>query len=1135
MNALSRCCAWLCLIAVLGIVASCESPVHSASPSELEQSFRSPGPAATPWTFWYWMNGRVSPEGITADLEAMQRAGLGGAYLMPIQGPESPPQFEPLATQLSPRFWQMVRHAAKEADRLGLQLGVHACDGFAVAGGPWITPELSMQRLVWERIPIAGGQVVRLQIPKPAHNHDFYRDVAVLAFPTPPGGSVRSDQLSPHVTTSDNETNALRLASAGNTDRYRSETPCWIQFEFDEPLTCRSVTISPDGNNYQCQRMSILASEDGENFRLLKQFAPPRHGWQDEATPCTHSIPATTAKYFRFAWSPEGSEPGAEDLDAAKWSPVLKLNSILLHSSATIPSYRGKSGTLWRVSEWADSDTIPSDDCVPLEQIINLSDHLTDDGRLEWNAPPGDWTLLRIGHTTTGKTNATGGVGLGLECDKLNSAAVRLQFDQWFGEFRRQIADELGEEATARVLTTFHVDSWECGSQNWTHDFAEQFRRLRGYDPRHYLLCVAGIPVESAESSERFLRDLRLTIDDLKTEAFYGTLRQLTRQQGLKFSAECTAPTMTGDAMRHFAQVHVPMGEFWLNSPTHDKPNDMHDAVSAAHIYGKSIVQSEAFTQLRIRWDETPQQLKALGDRQLALGTNRMVMHVFTHNPWLDRKPGQTLGGVGLYFQRDQPWLTASRGWMQYFARCSSVLQQGRPVVDIAVWTGDDIPSRSHTPERLITTLPRLIGSEVVERERKRLDNQGQPLRERPTGVRASANIVDPADWVNPLGGYKYDSVNSDALLRLAAVKNGRIELPGGASYGLLVLPAANPMMPEAARVTPETAERLADFVEQGGTVLCCEPFDHSPSLSQEDADTRVGAALQRLKAHPDRFFDSVWEEPTLTRIGMLPDLAIESNSSGNSQALAWNHRTGDGWDVYFLSNQLNSALEVTLSVRCVRRRVELWDPVTGTIRPLHAEGVTEDRTRCTVALTPSQSLLLVLRDDLPSYADENSERASTTTALAGRWRLRFKAAVGDNPPEREIDELADLSQDDDDTLKHFAGTAIYETAFSSEPESDRKTWLAFDKVAPLAEVEVNGRDCGVVWTEPWRVDVTKALQPGENRITVRVPSTWKNRLIGDAKLPEAEQDTWTTAPVRLPDNDLTPYGLIGTVELVTE
>jgi hypothetical protein len=206
----------------------------------------------------------------------------------------------------------------------------------------------------------------------------------------------------------------------------------------------------------------------------------------------------------------------------------------------------------------------------------------------------------------------------------------------------------------------------------------------------------------------------------------------------------------------------------------------MLDAISGAHIYGKKIVQAESFTTLRMDWSEHPGKLKALGDRQFALGINKLVFHVFTQNPWMDKKPGMTLDGVGLYFQRDQTWFKQSKAWMDYLARCQSVLQLGKPVVDIAVFTSDELP------DRLVNVLPGLIGYERIEAEKIRLANNGQPLRTIPDGVPHSANMADPENWIDPLNGYAYDSFNPDVLMQMKVV-NGRVVTPGGASYALLV------------------------------------------------------------------------------------------------------------------------------------------------------------------------------------------------------------------------------------------------------------------------------------------------------------------------------------------------------------
>lgn len=1010
---------------------------------ELEAAFNSPPADARPWVFWYWMHGAVSPEGITADLEAMRCAGLGGAYLMPIQGPASPPAYEPPATQLSPRFWQMIRHAAREADRLGMQLGMHLCDGFATAGGPWITPELSMQKIVWSQAKVTGGQSIDLELPQPETREGYYRDIATLALPCPVGYGVDSASQPLNVTTSDGEKNAGRLVRPDNSERYRSDNPCWIRYDFDEAFTARSVTITPDGSNYQCQRLQVEALSDDGSWRLVAQLNAPQHGWQDEGRPVTHALPETTSQSFRFSWKPAGSEPGAEDLDAAKWAPVLKVQSIVLSSEARIHHYRGKAGEAWRQSPATTDTQSPAKSCVPLDSIIDLAKHVDGAGRLRWDAPQGEWLIMRFGHTSTGKRNVTAGGGLGLECDKLSGRATGLQYDRWFGEARRQIAGEIGAAAMRGTLTTLHLDSWECGAQNWTQDFAEEYRELHGEDLTEWLPAMAGLPIESAAASERFLNNVRATIADLLARRFYGSLREVADLEGLRFSGECTAPTMPGDSVRHFAYLDAPMGEFWLDSPTHDKPTDMLDVISAAHVYGKRVIQAEAFTQLRIGWDETPASLKRLGDRNLAIGANRLVLHVWTHNPWLDRKPGQTLGGVGLYFQRDQPWIRGARGWMDYLARCHAVLQAGEPVVDVAIEMSGGYPRRALTPDKLVDHMPGLMGAEGVERERRRLANEGQPQREQPAGVRASANIPDPGEWLDPLRGYKYDSVPPELI----------------------------------------DASRYA--------------FTHRTS-------------------------DPPWTENDLTTRGVERDFE-------SIDGVAWNHRQGDGWDAYFVSNQQDTQRTLNLSLRATGETAEVWDPNTGVRRQVVASGA--GRTKLELELAPGQSQFIILRKE--SAAPRFSKPTKLVT-INGPWQVVFTPTVGKNPTARTLGELGDLTAQDD--LRDFVGEVRYETSFDMGTASmTGPVWLEVGGAAALAELQVNGVDCGVAWTAPWRFDVTNALRAGENQLVIVTPSTWKNRLAAEQELPEAERAAWTSAPIRLANNNLTHLGLLGPVQLLIE
>ena len=793
-----------------------------------------------PWTFWYWMYGAVSEAGIRADLKAMKDVGLGGCYLMPIRGAKERPEYQGSADALSEEFWRMADCALAQADSLGLGVGIHVCDGFALAGGPWISPEESMQKIVFCDTVVSGG-FRHFRMSKPQHYDNYYEDIAVYAIPvTVPLGTPKGAlSYSPEVTI-----NAKGVLCA--------DEPCWIQYEFDKPTLVRNIEIEPSGTNIQCQRFKVRASDDGIAFYDVKQLTPPRQGWQNTGFNTTFSIPPTRAKYFRFEWTPEGTEPGAEDLDAAKWKAVLRLKDIKFRSWPLIDNWEGKAGYVWRIAPETPNEDVPVSDYLSPSDLIR--GEIVGD-LVEIDLPKGTWRILRMGHTSTGHTNATAGGAKGLECDKFSQEAVSKQVDSWFGLFMQR--------PNHKAIKYLHVDSWECGSQNWSKNFAQEFKRRRGYDILPLLPVYAGVPMMGAEKT---LRDIRQTINELINEVFFVTVAQKAKEYGVGFSSESVAPTMVSDGIEHYKYVDVPMGEYWFNSPTHDKPNDMLDAISGAHIYGKNIVQAEGFTEVRGVWNETPASIKSLLDRYFALGMNRLFFHVNTHNPWLDRKPGMTLDGIGLFFQRDQTWFPEAKPFVDYITRCQTLLQRGKPVVDIAVYTGEEIPSRAFTPDRLVTMLPGLFGTERVASERKRLANVGQPMEESPVGVRHSAGILDLKDWINPLHGYQYDSMNKDALLHKPF------------NYKVLVIP-------EWVMVSLETKNRIAQLRRQG-VIIIDKPYKGS------------------------------------TFEGIAPDVVVP-------EGIAYTHRAGEDEDIYFLSNQTNQEMTFSPTFRENEGKAVAFNPLT--------------------------------------------------------------------------------------------------------------------------------------------------------------------------------------------------------------
>lgn len=1062
-------------------------PAYTQQAASLHELFLNPSGEAKPWTFWYWMYGAVSKEGITADLEAMKRAGLGGTYLMPIKGvvEGAPYSYNGKAQQLTPEWWSMIRFSMEEADRLGLKLGMHICDGFALAGGPWITPKESMQKVVWSDTIVAGGRINNLRLPLPEANANYYEDISLFALPV----EDESDEMTAKITCVNLATSGeVKAAQTINQDAggvIRSSYPCYIQYEYEQPFTCRNIEIVLNGNSYQAHRLKVMASEDGVHYNLVKQLVPARQGWQNTDENSTHTIPTTTARFFRFYWTPVGSEPGSEDLDAAKWKPNLKIKQLRLHREPRLNQWEGKAGLVWRIASSTKKEEVGEGDCYALSQMIPLTESMKQ-GVLTTTLPKGRWKLLRMGHTTTGHTNATGGGGKGLECDKFNPKTVRKQFDNWFA----QAFTKTNPEVARRVLKYMHVDSWECGNQNWSETFAEEFKKRRGYDLMPYLPLLAGIPLESAERSEQILRDVRTTISELIIDVFYKVLADCAKEYDCQFSAECVAPTMVSDGLLHYQMVDLPMGEFWLNSPTHDKLNDMLDAISGAHLYGKKIVQAEGFTELRGTWDEHPGMLKTLLDRNYALGINRLFFHVYVHNPWLNRKPGMTLDGIGLFFQRDQTWWDkGAKALVEYATRCQALLQYGHQVTDIAVFTGEELPRRSILPERLVPSLPGLFGAERVESERIRWANEGQPLRVFPVGVAHSANMTDPSKWVNPMRGYAYDSFNKDALLRLAKVENGRMTLPGGASYKVLVLPLPRPMNPDSRALSAEVQAKV-DELKAAGVIIPALPY----------------------------------REDDFSANGLERDLIVP-------EEVAWTHRRGELGDIYFIANQREETRTFTASMRMSSGKPECWNPVTGEIishLPYKQNG---HRTEVTLTLAPNESVFIVYTTNHLQKEPVVFDKVLVTKDFQPK---EYTVSFASNGKVLIRKELFDWSKESDDAIRYYSGTATYKTTFywKERLPKNQRLFLYLGTVHNLATVRVNGVDCGTIWTAPYRADITTSLKRGSNQLEIEVINTWANALQGADEKKAPFPEIWTNAKYRKQEEGLLPAGLIGPLEL---
>lgn len=1080
--------------------------------AELERVFHAPPRDAKPGIFWYWMYGNVTRAGITADLEGFAEAGIGTVLLFSILQEGENTLVKPAANALTPLWWSMVEFAIAEAGRLGLEMVMNACDGWATAGGKWITPELSMQMLVWSEEAIDGGAPYRGRLRQPETRSDYYRDLRLVAIPRPAEWDQTSVTRKVTVGGSVPVQDAAKLLDPANpTLEVDTDKAGDILFAFDAPFLLRSLTVAEpphkkNGFNLQRAMNSLIveASDDGRTYRHVTTLAYPRNGWETDIPSLTHPIPETRARFFRLVYQPSEAGPLRQDMMFAG-NARLRLASVLLSGRPALQGLPVKNSQEWGKAPRTTTAECPDAACVDPARIVDLTDRLRPDGSLDWTPPAGRWTLLRIGYTTTGLENGPGGAGAGLECDKLSKQAARAQFDGWF----KLALDRIGRDKALRV---FHVDSWEARSQNWSPGLPEEFRRLRGYDLLPLLPILAGIPVASADHSERFLFDWRGTLSELTNENFFGEMSRLAHENGCRFEGEVPNPTYPLDGLDYGRFVDIPMGEFWLRTPDNYKPQDIKEAVSAAHVYGRTIAGSEAYTELRIKWDETPRMLKPLGDHHFAEGINRLYLHVSAMQPWTDRLPGMTLMGVGTFFGRNQSWWPMAGAWLSYLARSQALLQQGRPVVDVAMFLGEDIPLRAALPEDLPVALP---------------------------------------------PGYQYDSINRDALMRTGRVENGRLVLDGGMRYAALLLPNGD-------RMSPDLAERLADFAQAGLAIVGTAPEASVGARAPAEEDARVRAASVRMA--PISATDTASLGRLLAARGTAPDLLADTPD------IEWAHRSGEGWDLYFITNQAVAPVTVGLSVRATGA-VHSWNADRAEIIPLAARE-RDGRTDFSLELEPSGSRLIVVTSPSegdvttisgegaalslqsgPTLLAEGRGRWSVTRRsgeirrvsagevpnlpVTGAWRVRF----GKDIPDAAMTRLQSWTSLAPERQRFFSGVASYSLDLPVDRQwlSRHLRWfLDLGEVRDLARIWLNGHEIATLWTPPFVAEVTDQMKPGVNRLRIDVANCWRNRLIGDSTKPQAERSTFVwpivaaTGPDWLPTlaDGLLPSGLLGPVTL---
>lgn len=1044
------------------------------------------------------MDGNVDPAGVVRDLRWLHEVGVRGVQVF--DGGMGVPLVVPEPVRPGSRVWdEAVETAVRTAPELGMELAVATSSGWSAAGGPWVEPADAMKKIVWSEQVVTGGGAVEVALPPLPRVAGLFQDCPrwgadddtgsfavnwrVLAFPADPDHAVlvpsRVEGSAPIA-----DASFLTDGSFGRTISLPRDpdgwSTAWIEQEFDRPVTVRSVVVGlagPHGFGAAPPATGMLqASDDGVDYRDVAELPPA-------TTPArTVSFPAVTARRFRLVLSGAGAADALPPVAAGvRRAPVLRtastfeVSEFALRAGGRVHRAEAKAG-FGVVADYFAESTDPGVDTGSVDPaaVIDLSDRVHD-GVLRWDAPPGAWTTLRMGASITGQTNGPAPAdATGLEVDKLDGDRVRTYLDVHLRRFGVDVGAPPAE--SAQRFAALLSDSIEAGPQNWTDAILEHFERLRGYDARPWLPALAGFLVGGPADADRFLYDYRRTLAELLAGEYYGTLAAEAHRRGMTYYAEALEDgrPQLGDDLAMRSHADVPMGAMWTfdadEGPRPTYVADLKGASSVAHVHGRRWVGAEAFTSFDRPWASTPSSLKHVADLQLALGVTRFCIHASPHQPIAAPPPGIALA----------PFLG------QAFTVNETWAGMARPWIDYLARCSAVLSLGTPAVD-----VAYFVGEEA-------------PV----TGL-----FDSEFDTAVP-GGFDFDYVGADALVDVLRVEAGDL-VSDGATYRLLYLGGSSE------RMTLAVVRAIERLLEDGATIVGRRPFA-SPSLGDDP---------RSFEAECDR----IWSEPRASgRVIATSDLGEALRIIGMRPALELDGppvrqiaRIVDGRRITFLANPSSQPIELEIRASDPSVALVAWDPVEVRAAPLHPTAASpRDRTGYRLALPPFGSRFV-----LESTNRLHEASVAVLIAIEGDWELTLpqRHPTTMSPRPRLWTEL-------DARSRGVSGIGTYRLAAQLSAEQIEADRLVLDLgiVRDIARVTVNGIDCGVCWTSPFRVVVTGALRAGDNLIEIEVATPWRNRLIAEAAMPSNEIFAPMAAVFEASAEPL-PAGLAGPVQLIAE
>jgi hypothetical protein len=1102
------------------VMFSCDSESKEGGLSSkiLEENFINPPNESKPKTWMHAMSGNMSKAGLTKDLESMAKVGIGGLLLFNItQGiPNGPLKYN------SEEHHEMITHAAKEAQRLGLSFGVHNCDGWSSSGGPWVKAEESMKMIVWSSKIVEGGGKINIQLEEPTKREEFYKDISVIAYPAL-NSEIEDAYNLPSISSSDIRLD-LKIIADGKKDQesrinQTKNGETWIQFQYDTPKTVRSVNMVFNDRNATA---TLQVSEDGRTFQDVRELFKVRTGKGEWAI--NDHFPAVQSKYFRL-----------------KLNQSMTIKDVELSSNYYIQNILGRTA----IARTENQALLPigSPDpqmIIDQQKVMDVSENMDDNGQLSIELPAGTWTVLRFGYTSTGAfNNPASDEGRGLEVDKLSRPAFKKHYDA----FVKRVNDN-SKVIAPDALQYAEIDSYEMGGQNWTDDFEESFKNEFGYNIKSFLPLIAGRFMNDASTSEKVLDDFRDHICDRMTKNYFAYFTELCHADGIKSYIEPYGFGPLND-LDVGGYTDIPMGEFWMNRPI----TQVASAIHSAHIYGKPVISAESFTSgPDINWKSNPRMAKISGDLAWTEGINEFMFHRFAHQANTHVEPGMTMNRWGFHFDRTQTWWeNAGQAWFNYIARGSYLLRQGIPVSDLLVFVGDGSPNSALQRNETTPEVPRWINMDCVNRD---------VLLNRIT-VKNKELVLPEETTYKFLMLQNSEEMKLTTLRRLVEIAENGVPIVGDLPEELLGYNHSQSEIEEFNDLKTKLEKKLVQEDDWGAIYKMNNWVPDLVSLDNDPINF-----IHRSIDHMEIYFlynsDSIGKAYTIDfRVqDKIPEL--------------WNPMTGKITisGLFEISENATSTkfyLEAGESTFVVFRKPS---NVVNDVKPVLNQNLVQD---VKIYLDSNfQFFASILNNGDYDFEMNNTNNKNIQITdipddkdLSEGWKVFFDENSGFGG-EVSFDKLTDWKDHPIEGIRYYSGTAIYKKSLQLDKEKIDPAFgfvLDLGEVEIAADVKINGKSVAVSWMPPYRLDVTEYLLSGENTIEIEVSNLWSNRLIGEERFPPndgnyqlgphratdltmpawytnneprpiGKRKTFTTAPFYKANDELVTSGLLGPVRL---